>query len=86
MNASKEKRACYSALKDNDPKAYAGHELRQPKIRKLIRQRLAQLQNCTTLDCFERHVIAVMLHRKRLRILDKDLINRLYYERVKEAP
>ncbi len=78
----KEKRGCNTALKTDDAEGYTGRELRQPKMRRFIRQRLAQLQRCTKLDPFERHVVKILLRRKRFRILDKDLINRLYAEHV----
>jgi hypothetical protein len=81
----KEKRAVGSALRTDDAEAYTGHELRQPKMRRLIRQRLAQLQRYARLDRFERHVVKVMLRRKRFRILEKDLINRLYAEHLEET-
>jgi hypothetical protein len=78
----KEKRGCYTALKTDDAEGYTGRELRQPKMRRLIRQRLAHLQMCRSLDSFERHVVRVMPRRRRLRILEKDLINRLYAEHL----
>jgi hypothetical protein len=82
----KEKRGCNTALKTEDAEAYTGRELRQPKTRRLIRQRLAQLQRCTSLDRIERHVVRFLLRRKRFRILEKDLINRLYAEHLEGAP
>jgi hypothetical protein len=81
----KEKRGCYTALTTDDAEGYTWRELRQPKMRRLMRQRLAHLQMCTSLDRFERHVVRIMLRRRRLRILEKDLINRLYCERLEET-
>jgi hypothetical protein len=78
----KEKRGCYTALKTDDVEGYTGRELQQPKMRRLIRQRLAQLQTCTSLDRVERHFVEFLLRRKRFRILEKDLINRLYAEHL----
>jgi hypothetical protein len=82
---TKEKRGCYTALKTDDAAAYTGRELQQPQMRRLIRQRLAQLQRCTRLHQFERHAVEGLLRRKRLGILHKDLINRLHAEHFGRA-
>ena len=67
MNAlasPKEKRGCNTALRTDHAEGYTGRELRQSKMLRLIRQRLAHLQMCTRLARFERHVVGVMLYRR----------------------
>jgi hypothetical protein len=65
--------------------AYSSRQLGQPQIRKQIRQRRAKLKRCSGLSDPERHAVRFLLRRKRFRILEKDLINRLYAEHVKET-
>ena len=83
MNAPKEKpRALASETgRKTGKREYHNRHIRQDwrcQTASVTRERLAKLKRCGRLDGLERHVIAVMLRRTRFRILDKDLVNRLY--------
>jgi hypothetical protein len=68
-----------------DKPQYRNCQIRQGwrrQIASVTRQRLAKLKRCRGLADPERHAVRFLLRRKRFRILEKDLINRLYAEHL----